>query len=397
MPDNGPGPAPPYYLVNKVLTVFMKGDSKVTYKVLESTVKRAFSDAEIAEAKKLLWERFPPEDPNETKVDKGKWIERQKLEFMIEDIYKRLAYLGNNDQLPQDCICVPWNQIDSLPDLETDEAFEVRAEKRIQSEVIKERFKQLEAQNTDIVKAISELKSVITGGGAPKPHFTVPDRAVSQLKTQVWNEPSSPLKRKRVEDPFPPLPAVHDQHQLHLGSHHRRAEHREGSGSQRDNRERSRSRFKAVSGNHSVDGAGVRKMKVAPVDIFIYGCHKDTSPEDIVEELKFSDIVVTKDDIEEKTREHSNVKSFKIAIKAEYLEKALKPETWPMRVKVREWVYYPKRKEQQPEGGRLGQRGGGSGVQGGLHSGDVHNQSLPLYKNTTPHGTAAGGVSSPSQ
>ena len=94
-----------------------------------------------------------------------------------------------------------------------------------------------------------------------------------------------------------------------------------------------------------ITGAGARKMKVATVDIFIYGCHKDTVPDDIVDELKFSDIDITKDDIEEKTREHSNVKSFKIAIKAEYLEKALKPETWPMRVKVREWVYYPKRKE----------------------------------------------------
>ena len=103
-------------------------------------------------------------------------------------------------------------------------------------------------------------------------------------------------------------------------------------------------------------------MKVAPVDIFVYGAHKDTTIDDIVEELKFSDILVNKENIVEKTREGSNVKSFKISVKAEYLEKALRPETWPLRVKVREWVYYPRRREQQQkEGGRMGQQRGGAG------------------------------------
>ena len=71
--------------------------------------------------------------------------------------------------------------------------------------------------------------------------------------------------------------------------------------------------------------------------------HKATTPEDIVEELQYSDIIIAKDDIEEKTREGANVKSYKIAIKAEYLEKSLKPETWPLRVKVRKWVYFPRK------------------------------------------------------
>ena len=42
--------------------------------------------------------------------------------------------------------------------------------------------------------------------------------------------------------------------------------------------------------------------------------HKATTPEDIVEELQYSDIIIAKDDIEEKTREGANVKSYKIAI-----------------------------------------------------------------------------------
>ena len=106
-----------------------------------------------------------------------------------------------------------------------------------------------------------------------------------------------------------------------------------------------------------------------------------------MEELKFSDIVISKEDIEEKTREGANVKSFKISVKAEYVEKALKPETWPLRVKVREWVYFPKRREQ---GGRMGQRGGAEGDRGAIGVGDSRVQAPPpLYKNTTPEGTAA--------
>ena len=101
-----------------------------------------------------------------------------------------------------------------------------------------------------------------------------------------------------------------------------------------------------------------------------------------IEELRYSDITIAKDDIEEKTREGANVKSYKIAIKAEYLEKALKPETWPLRVKVREWVYFPRKREHQPEGGRMGQRE--ARAQG---RGDGAGASL--YKYTTVDGTAA--------
>ena len=92
--------------------------------------------------------------------------------------------------------------------------------------------------------------------------------------------------------------------------------------------------------------------------------------------------MIAKDDIEEKTSEGANVKSYKIAIKAEYLEKALKPETWPLRVKVREWIYFPRKKEHQPEGGRMGQREARSHGRG-------DGAGASLYKHTTTDGTAA--------
>ena len=155
-------------------------------------------------------------------------------------------------------------------------------------------------------------------------------------------------------------------------------------------RDRSSSKLKAVSGTFSGSiERGARKMKVAPVDIFVYGVHKETTVEDIVEELEYSDIAIAKEDIEEKTREGSNVKSFKIAIKAEFLEKALKPEMWPLRAKVREWVYFPRRRDQQPEGGRMGQRGTRAHGRDDRVTGAGGTASL--YKHTTPEGTPASG------
>ena len=40
-----------------------------------------------------------------------------------------------------------------------------------------------------------------------------------------------------------------------------------------------------------------RKMRSPPADIFVYGVHPDTSPEDIVQDLAFSDIIISTQDI----------------------------------------------------------------------------------------------------
>ena len=389
----------PYYLVNKVLTVFLKAGSKVTYRVLESTIKRTFLDVEITESKKLLWKRFPSADPNETKVDKEKWIDQHKLELQIEDIYKRLAYLGNNDLLPQDCVCLPWSEVDSLPEYLSDEAFELQIEKKVDSDMLCERMDKIEKQNSDIVKMLTEMKN----NCMDKNVLTIPPPRVADLRNVDTDQPMSPTKRRKYQEAFPEIACTSQQvttgHQtgeinyLHPNSRQDRARYAAvvGKDGGNDNparsRDRSNSRLRAVSGTFNGSGdQGVRKMKVAPVDIFVYGVHKDTSYEDIVEELKYSDIDIDKEDIEEKTREGSNVKSYKISIKAEFLEKALKPETWPLRVKVREWVYFP-RKRSPAEGGKMGQRSATPGTQD-----KALNSSL--YKHTTPEGTAASGEAS---
>ena len=154
----------------------------MTYQILESTVKRSFSDTEITEAKKMLWARFPAEEPNESKIERGKWIDRHKLELQIEDIYKRLVFLGNNSTLPQDCVCVSWSDIESLPEYLSDEAFELRAESKVGNEAVNERFQKLEKQNVDIFQMLTELKTTIKN--AAKPVLGLPNDRVADL----WEE-----------------------------------------------------------------------------------------------------------------------------------------------------------------------------------------------------------------
>jgi hypothetical protein len=129
-----------------------------------------------------------------------------------------------------------------------------------------------------------------------------------------------------------------------------------------------------------------RKMRSPPADIFVWGIHPDTSLPDIVADLAESGIIIQERDIEKKSKEEAYLVSYKIRLKAEDLQKALEPSVWPLRVKVREFIYYsrrnPRQQRQQHEDGqeqdqqhgrghgqqqgRGQQAGGGQGEQGEL-------------------------------
>ena len=46
-----------------------------------------------------------------------------------------------------------------------------------------------------------------------------------------------------------------------------------------------------------------------------------------------------------KSKDGAALLSFKISVRADDLRKALDPTIWPLRVKVREYIYYPKKKK----------------------------------------------------
>ena len=88
---------------------------------------------------------------------------------------------------------------------------------------------------------------------------------------------------------------------------------------------------------------GGRKMRSPPADIFVYGVHPDTTKEDIVQDLAINEIIINIQDITQKSKDEAFLKSYKISVKAEDLQKALDPSVWPLRVKVREFIHYSRK------------------------------------------------------
>ena len=74
-----------------------------------------------------------------------------------------------------------------------------------------------------------------------------------------------------------------------------------------------------------------------------------------VNDLAECDIIVEAKDIVKKSKDDAARLSFKISVPAQDLQKALDPTIWPLRVKVREYVYYPKKKSNDNEEKASGQ------------------------------------------
>ena len=74
------------------------------------------------------------------------------------------------------------------------------------------------------------------------------------------------------------------------------------------------------------------------------------------------------ENILKKSKDEAPLNSYKISVQASDLQKALNPEIWPLRVKVREYIYYPSKPRQQNEQ-RRGQQN-----QQGQHLGQQHGQ-----------------------
>ena len=98
-------------------------------------------------------------------------------------------------------------------------------------------------------------------------------------------------------------------------------------------------------------------MRSPPADVFIYGVHPATAIEDIIADLAESGVEIDSANINLMSKAEANLKSFKISVKAEDLQKALDPAIWPMRVKVREFIHYRRNPGADNQGGQFRHRG----------------------------------------
>jgi len=86
-------------------------------------------------------------------------------------------------------------------------------------------------------------------------------------------------------------------------------------------------------------GSTESKLRSLPADIFVYGLLKDTSNQELVEELSRNDIMVNSEDVAQMSKEEAHFKSFKVSMKADDLQKALDPKVWPTWVRVRQFFH----------------------------------------------------------
>ena len=82
---------------------------------------------------------------------------------------------------------------------------------------------------------------------------------------------------------------------------------------------------------------------------FCIGVHPDTTVDDIIAD---SGIEVHKKAIKMKSKPEAFLNSYRISVRAEDLQKALNPAIRPMRVKVREYVFYSKKNAKSKETGQ---------------------------------------------
>ena len=123
----------------------------------------------------------------------------------------------------------------------------------------------------------------------------------------------------------------------------------------------------------------------------MWGVHPETTVQDIIADLADSGVIVEEKDIEKKSKAEAFLCSYKISVKAEQLSIALDPTVWPLRVKVREYVYFSKRNPRQErhdgQAGRSGQTVGGYAGQRqhgqqALHGGQqTEQEGLSLIQN----------------
>ena len=125
-----------------------------------------------------------------------------------------------------------------------------------------------------------------------------------------------------------------------------------------------------------------RKMKSPPAAIFVWGVHPETTTEDIVNDLAASDIHIEAKDIEKKSREEAFLMSYKINVPGDQLTKALNPDIWPLRVKVREFIHYKKKPQSRSQQGGAQQAHDGRGHSHG-GAGQLQGQQNPAVQDNT--------------
>ena len=352
-------------IINGLLCSIMRARSRNASKCdLASEINRKSSETDINSAWTMLFSLFSDAlDKNQKKkiID----IKRETTLKQVEDILSQLDYISENNP-DSVSLLMPWDYC--VKEFETD--IERRAkiweqEKSNESSMkLNELDQKLEKKHADLVNeihrwsySICNLLNVrpeylpvpigqpltyanILNGPNGRSTFTQPQLASRPSQQNLAaaknnNRDRSSSKRRRTEDG-----SVFEVEGGHL------APPNNVSGQNKQPQNKNGAKAKAIIGT-SDSRANGRKMQAPPANIFVWGVHPSTSVEDIVNDLKESGIEISNSDVEKKSKPEANLCSYRISVPAALLDKALDPSIWPLRVRVREYIFYSNKPKQQ--------------------------------------------------
>ena len=296
-----------------IASLFYAYDRFAHKSVINETLARTFGLENLKNSRKLFYEVFNLLDGS------GRMPDKRTETTLLQDLWEKvgkvdLAGYGNSE------VCSPHNF--TYPQFVSDAEFLANTSNDTMNKMLMERIerleKQVEGRDLTMMNMLSNINQHIMKNG----NSSVPSSYASvagQNRFQAPNVYSASKGRERLGSVKRTAPVPESEPQP----------------AKRRNTEKT-----VVTGS----GLGkTRKMRCPPADIFVYGLHKTTTKEEIVADLAEGDIHISVEDIELKSRDNTHVSSYRISVPAEDLSKAMDPTLWPLRVKVREYIYYKKK------------------------------------------------------
>ena len=301
-------------LVDGIISSLFYAYDRFAHKsVINDTLARTFGFENLKNSRKLFYEAFQLLDGN------GKMPDKRTETTLLQDLWEKVGKVdmsGYNNVI----VCCPYNF--TYPQFVSDAEFLSNTSKDTVNTMLVERIekleKQMEGRDTTMMNMLTNINQhVMKGSGSLASSCGSYAAVASQSRLQGSSAPPSHMRERSAsfKRSAPAVPEIQPAKKRNIEK-------------------------TVVVGSSSVK---TRKMRSPPADIFVYGLNKSTTKEEIVADLAEGDILITVDDIELKSRDNTHVSSYRISVQAEDLKKAMDPTLWPLRVKVREYIYYKKK------------------------------------------------------
>ena len=309
-----------------IASLFYAFDRYAEKTTINETMARTFGFESLKNSRLLLYQAFSLADSN------GKISDKRTEDTLLKDLWEKITKIDMNGH-GNVVVCMPYNF--SIPRFVGEAEFAAEVGRDTANTLLVERMnaieKKMEEKNSSMMNLLQSISMKVqapTAASAVPPSFSHTYAGVTNAsgRNQVQGRP---------------------QHLYGGGSSNGFERSRSPSVKRRGDDDISEPKKKKPTTNPIVVGTRCsdrqRKMRSPPADIFVYGVPRDTTKEDIVEDLAESDIRIATEDIALMSKGNPSVVSYRISVKAEDLQKALDPTVWPLRVRVREYIHYKKR------------------------------------------------------